>query len=67
MTVEEILTIRGMMPLSALTYTEGVDRDDDEMRVSWQEWRAIDGEIVKRSVAVNIKKPMPIFPVQGTF
>ena len=63
----EIQTIRGMMPLSALTYTEGVDRDDDEMKVSWKEWRAIDGEIVKRSVAVEIKKALPIFPVQGAF
>lgn len=65
--MEEIITSRGMMPISALTYTEGVDRDDEEMKVSWQEWRAIDGEVVKRNVDVALKKSLPIFPDQGAF
>lgn len=63
----EIFTSRGMMPVSALTFSEGVAEDDAERRVTWQEWRAPDGEIVKREVQLHIKKPLDIGAVAGGF
>jgi hypothetical protein len=43
--MDMIETSRGPMAVSDLTYTTGVDQDDENCRVSWEEWRAADGEI----------------------
>ena len=51
----EIFTSRGMLPLSSLTYCEGTEETDD-YKTTWEEWRAIDGEIVKRNVRVDMKR-----------
>lgn len=55
----EIFTIRGMLPVQTLTFTEGQDENENEV-VAWQEWRAIDGEIVKRNVHVHLKKGLEL-------
>jgi hypothetical protein len=60
----EILTSRGMMPVSALAYTEGGMENDNE-KTTWQEWRAIDGEIVKRNVNVTLKRGLETLMEQG--
>jgi hypothetical protein len=54
--MDMIETSRGPMAVSDLAYSEGVDQDDENCRVSWQEWRAADGEIVKRNASVEFKR-----------
>jgi len=62
----EIETSRGLMPLAALTYSDGVEETDD-YRTEWQEWRAIDGEIVKRNVHVKMKRWPAMTGAAGVF
>ena len=54
--MEMIETIRGPMAVSDLAYATGVDQDDEDCRVSWEEWRAPDGEVVKRNARVDFKR-----------
>lgn len=62
----EIITSRGMMQESDLTFTKGRDESEDAF-VDWEEWRAADGEIVKRSVHVILKRGLSGDLVQGGF
>jgi hypothetical protein len=64
--MQAIMTSRGMMDEADLAYSEGTT-DEENAVVKWQEWRAEDGEIVKRNVHVELKRA-PAFPVfQGSF
>lgn len=60
----EIFTSRGMMEASLLHYSKGRDENDNEV-VEWEEWRASDGEIVKRNVQVALKKGLGALMTQG--
>jgi hypothetical protein len=53
-----------MMPVTALTYTEGRSENDNEI-AEWQEWRAADGEIVKRNAHVTLKRGLAALMEQG--
>lgn len=61
-----IWTIRGFMDEAALTKTEGSEEDDRAV-TTWQEWRAADGEIVKRDVQIVIKQGHEFALDQGVF
>lgn len=50
-----IWTIRGWMREAELTKTSGTDEDQNS-RSAWEEWRAADGEIVKRNAHVMLKR-----------
>ena len=63
----EIITSRGMMDESLLVKTDGT-LDNEIEYTTWQEWRAADGEVVKREVQVRLKKPAVFADgVAGTF
>ena len=62
----DVFTSRGMMPLSSLAYSEGAEETDD-YRTTWEEWRAIDGEVVKRNVRVAMKRWPVISGAIGAF
>lgn len=60
MSDELIFTSRGMLPVADLTFSEGGVDNENEC-TTWQEWRAADGEIVKRAVQVRLKKGLTPF------
>jgi len=49
-----------MLPVADLTFSEGGVDNENEC-TTWQEWRAADGEIVKRAVQVRLKKGLTPF------
>jgi len=50
-----ILTIRGPMAASDLTFSTG-EIDNENEHTTWEEWRDDTGAIVKRNVHVRLKK-----------
>lgn len=49
-----ILTTKGELDESTLVKTTG-EHEDDQVILSWEEWQ-LDGEIVKRNVAMTLKE-----------
>lgn len=62
----EIFTIRGMVDERTLTKSVG-SLDNENEYTTWQEWRAADGEIVKRDVQVRLKRGMAALSEAGAF
>ena len=60
----DIITSRGMMDEALLSYTKGT-ADSETDTAHWEEWRASDGEIVKRNVHVVLKRGLGLPLEQG--
>jgi hypothetical protein len=59
-----IFTSRGLLPVDALAFTTGEVENENE-HTTWEEWRAADGEVVKRNVHVRLKKGHDFMIDQG--
>lgn len=57
----EIYTSLGMVEESLLIKTEGEVNNDNE-HTTWQEWRTVGNELVKREAQVRLKT-IPVFGV----